>query len=160
MKRFVCILLAVLMMSLVSACKDEKEIPEPIKPTSISSDDQAKMKQDGKIMSDSEFEKVQKAFVPAGKIYGEKTKDTPDLTQELAFDYDNKLRIITVYYLIDKDQYISSYTYDDENKKLTITTFFEGVVVDEKVFTYDKINTTQGVGIVDGYYVSNPEITQ
>lgn len=163
MKRIVAITLCVLMLICISACKDDaenKSQPKAVAPTVISSDDQAKQTNDGFVLSDDEYKDIKDAFVPAGEIYGEKTEDTPDLTVELSFDYDQHNRIVTVFYLIDDKKYNNTYVYDDTSETLTIFSSHEGVKVSEKVFSYSDIKDIEGVKIVDGYYINSPIITE
>lgn len=161
MKRIFLIIIIVAMIVLTSACKDSKD--EKVNPTAlpeVETPDENRVKSDGSVMKDDEFDKIAGAFKPAGELYGERSDDAYNVDKKITINYDGDGRIMVINYLIEDKEYVHSYSYDDEAAILDIYTFCHGVTVAEKSIPYDDITLSDSVSIVDGYYVCYPNITE
>ena len=79
------------------------------------------------------------------------TLDDPS-TPEMKFLFDDKKRVVGIYYTIKEHPIMVNYGYDDSTSSVKIVTFAESVIVDQKKIDLPAFDETAGFAEKDGYY--------
>lgn len=103
--------------------------------------------------SDNVDEIVSSYKPPAEVLNIDLSKDDPS-NDDIMFSYDSKGRISNCRYTTDGIEYNQIYNYDDAEKKVTITTYSNSIVVDEKIIDLSDYSNNGFFDIVDGYYIN------
>lgn len=149
MKNFKIILMLIVIMLTLTACKNEpQQKPDTQNTTAVT--------EEYTFTPDEKVQEIKDNFKPAGEVYGEEALYGYKVTPEYSFSYGENNRLEMVYYTYNGDDYIHTYDYYDEAQTLLIYTFCNDVDVTYAEFTYDMLKDIEGTQILNGYYVTNP----
>lgn len=97
---------------------------------------------------------VTSSYQPPAKVINIDLSKYDPSNDNITFSYDSDGRITNCKYKIDNIEYNQVYTYDNSQNKVTITTYSNSTIVNEKVIDLSKYNSNELFEIVDGYYVN------
>ena len=88
---------------------------------------------------------------PVDTVRIDPSQDDPS-TAEMKFLFDDKKRVVGIYYTISEHPIMVNYGYDDSTNSVKIITFAESVIVDEKKIELPAYDAAAGFAEKDGYY--------
>lgn len=94
------------------------------------------------------------SYQPPAEVFNIDLSEDDPSNDNISFTYDSDGRITNCKYTIDNIEYNQRYTYDDSQNKVTITTYSNSTIVNEKVIDLSKYNSNELFYIVDGYYIN------
>lgn len=103
--------------------------------------------------SAKELKEAKESYLPpAQAVKIDASLDDPS-NDDIQFKYDDRARIISCTYTANEKTYDQSYTYDDEQRRIDIETYYKDQSICSKDIDYDRVEEPDTFEDIDGYYI-------
>ena len=106
-----------------------------------------------KTVSAKEVQKAKDNYLPPAQAVTIDTSLTDPSNDKIKFTYDDRARIISCTYSVNKMTYDQSYTYDNTQRKINVETTYRAHPIFTKELDYDRVTKPDVFEEVDGYYI-------
>ncbi len=106
-----------------------------------------------KTVSAKELTKAKENYLPPAQAVTIDTSLTDPSNDKIKFTYDDRARIISCTYSVNKMTYDQSYTYDNTQHKINVETTYRAHPIFTKELDYDRVTKPDIFEEVDGYYI-------
>lgn len=106
-----------------------------------------------KTVSAKEVQKAKDNYLPPAQAVTIDTSLTDPSNDKIKFTYDDRARIISCTYSVNKMTYDQSYTYDNIQRKINVETTYRAHPIFTKELDYDRVTKPDIFEEVDGYYI-------
>lgn len=106
-----------------------------------------------KTVSAKEVQKAKDNYLPPAQAVTIDTSLTDPSNDKIKFTYDDRARIISCTYSVNKMTYDQSYTYDNTQRKINVETTYRAQPIFTKELDYDRVTKPDTFEEVDGYYI-------
>jgi hypothetical protein len=106
-----------------------------------------------KTVSAKELQKAKDNYLPPAQAVTIDPALRDPSNDDIQFKYDDRARITSCTYSVNKTTYDQRYTYDDDQRKIDIETTYRECPVFTKELNYDRVTQPDTFEEVDGYYI-------